>query len=119
MANSMLKILASAVALTGTAIGAAISCLDTPFLGGSGRKGVIEIDDHPGGAAVVKWQGHNGLADKSVPASGDAGWFDLEGTPWTTATSKLAIEVVIPVYIRYNITTLGTGTLTARLRGVQ
>jgi hypothetical protein len=112
--------LASAVALTGTAIGAAIACDRTPWGPGSaGRNGTIEIDDHPGGAAVVKWQGHDGLADKSTPASGDAGWYDLEGTPWTTATSKLAIEIAVPRFIRYNITTLGTGTLTARLRGVQ
>lgn len=109
--------LASAVVLTGTAIGAAIACDKTPYL--AGRNGVIKIDEHPGGAAVVKWQGHPGLADKSTPASGDAGWADLEGTPWTTATSKLEIEVTIPKFIRYNITTLGTGTLTARLHGVQ
>jgi hypothetical protein len=116
---TMLKTLATAIALTGTAIGPAIDCGPTPFMGGAGRNGVIELDDHPGGAAVIKWQGHPGLASKAVPASGDAGWYDLVGTPWTTATTPLRIEVAIPRYIRYNITTLGTGTLNAVLRGTQ
>jgi hypothetical protein len=112
--------LASAVALTGTAIGAAIACDKTPYGPGSyGRNGVIVMDDHPGGAAVVKWQGHDGLADKSTPASGDSGWYDLHNDPWSTATSPLEIEIAIPKFIRYNITTLGTGALTARLRGTQ
>ena len=117
---SQLKVLASAVALTGTAIGAAISLDKTPWgPGGYGRNGVIEMDEHPGGAAVVKWQGHNGLADGSTPGSGDSGWYDLHTTPWSTATSPLQIEIAIPRWIRYNITTLGTGTLTAVLRGTQ
>jgi hypothetical protein len=112
--------LAKAVALTGTAIGPAIACFQTPCgAGGAGRVGTILIDVPPGGAAVIKWQGHPGLASKAVPASGDAGWYDLVGTPWTNATSPLQIDVEIPAFIRYNITTLGTGALNARLYGVQ
>jgi hypothetical protein len=116
----MLLQLAAAVALTGTAIGPAIPCFQTPSgPGGAGRDGFILIDTAPGGAAVIKWQGHPGLVSKAVPASGDAGWYDLVGTPWTTATSPLQIPVSIPAFIRYNITTLGTGALTAFLHGVQ
>ena len=118
--TQMSTLLASAVILTGTAIGPAIPCFQSPTgAGGAGRAGSIQIDDHPIGAAVVKWQGHPGLASKATPASGDAGWYDLAGTPWTNSTSPLRIPVDIPAFIRYNITTLGTGSLTARLLGVQ
>lgn len=116
---AMNLVLANAVVLTATSIGPAIACNQTPHLGGAGRNGIIQLDGPVGGAAVVKWQGHPGLAAGGTPASGDAGWYDLEGTPWTIATSKLEIEVAVPRWIRYNITTLGTGSLTARLRGVQ
>lgn len=117
---SQFKNLAVNVDLTATAIGAAIACDKTPWgPGGYGRNGTIEMDANPGGAAVVKWQGHNGLADGSTPTSGDAGWTDLVGTPWSNATSPLQIEIAIPKFIRYNITTLGTGKLNAVLRGVQ
>lgn len=116
MPNSMIKTLASAVALTGTAIGAGIACNETPFLGGQGVKGVVSLDAAPGGAAVVKIQGHPGNADKVLPVPGDAGWVDIVQF---VAASPLEQEIVLPLWVRYNITTLGTGTLNARIRGVQ
>jgi hypothetical protein len=112
--------IADNVVLTGTAIGPAVACFQTPTgPGGAGRGGTVVCEYPPGGAAVVKFQGHPGLASKAVPASGDAGWYDLHGTPWTTATNDLIVPVDIPAFIRYNITTLGTGVLTAGLRGTQ
>lgn len=116
MAGAMRKTLASAVALTGTAIGPAISCNESPFLGGAGRNAIVGLDAAPGGAAVVKIQGHAGLADRSTPASGDSGWSDIVQF---TSSDPLEKEIALPRFIRYNITTLGTGTLNARLRGVQ
>jgi hypothetical protein len=112
----MNKTLAVGIALTGTAIGPAISCNESPFLGGAGRNAIVYLDAAPGGAAVVKIQGHPGLASKAAPASGDAGWADIVQF---IAGDPLGKEIALPLWIRYNITTLGTGTLNARLRGVQ
>lgn len=116
MAAAMLKTLASNIALTATAIGPTISCNESPFLGGAGRNVVVRLDAAPGGAAVVKIQGHPGLASRVAPTSGDTGWVDIVSF---IATSPLAQEIALPLFVRYNITTLGTGTLNARLQGVQ
>lgn len=116
MAGTKIKTIATAIALTGTAIGPAISCNESPFLGGAGRNAVVHLDAPPGGAAVVKIQGHPGLATKAAPASGDAGWADIVQF---IATDPQEREIALPLWIRYNITTLGTGVLNARLLGVQ
>lgn len=114
---SQLKALASGIALTGTAIGPAVDLSQTPWgPGGAGRNGTVVLNDAPGGAATVKIQGHPGLADKTVPASGDAGWYDILTL---VAASPKEQEIALPRYIRYNITVLGTGTLNAFVRGVQ
>lgn len=112
---TMLKNLASAVDLTGTAIGPGKLCNVSPFLGGQGHKAILRIQDAPGGAAVVKIQG-NPAAGSTAPSDGDAGWYDIASL---TSASPLEQEVTLDRWMRYNITTLGTGALTADLQGVQ
>ena len=111
---SIKKLLMDGVALTGTAIGPAVDLNETPFMGGAGRKSIVEMETAPGGAAVVKFQGHPGLASKATPASGDAGWYDIATF---NASSKRSFEVDTPRWGRYNITTLGTGTGVMNLYG--
>lgn len=116
MPAQMLKTLAAALSITGTAIQAGIKLNESPFLGGQGRNGIVTLDAPIGGAGVVKIQGHNGDATKGIPASGDAGWTDILSL---TAASPLEQEIALPLFIRTNITTLGTGTVTIKLKGVQ
>jgi len=113
---TMLKNLANAVVLTGTAIGPGVLCNVSPFLGGQGHNAILRLEAAPGGAAVVKLQG-NPAAGSTAPASGDAGWYDIVAT--INAASPLEQEVTLDRWMRYNITTLGTGTLTADFIGVQ
>lgn len=109
--------LAAGVALTGTAIGPAVALFQTPQgPGGAGRDVLVEIDVPPGGAAVIAFQTHPGLVSKAVPASGDAGWVTA-----ATFNATAPLQAIAPsgAFCRYNITTLGTGTLNMRVTGVQ
>jgi hypothetical protein len=110
-------ILAAAVSMAAGANGPAIACFQTPNgAGGAGRAGVIEISNMPL-TGTVKWQGHPGLVSKAVPTAGDAGWADIT-TSSTGPTGPTDFLVDIPAFIRY-VTTTGTGTLSAQLRGTQ
>ncbi|NII54395.1 hypothetical protein [Luteibacter sp. SG786] len=107
--------LATALDITATGIGAGIRCNKTPFLGGQGRNALLINNAAVGGSGVVKIQG-NPSNSATAPASGDSGWTDIVSL---TATSPLEQEIVLPNWIRVNVTTLGTGTVTIMLEGVQ
>lgn len=116
MPATMLKTLANALSITGVAIQAGIALNESPFLGGAGRNAILALDAPVGGAGVILVQGHAGLPGKTLPASGDAGWTTIVTL---NAASPLEQEIALPLYIRTNISVLGTGTITAKLKGVQ
>lgn len=114
---AMLKKLADNLALTGTAIGAAVSMNVTPFQGNPGegkRTAICRLSAAPGGAAVLKIQGHDQM--QGTPASGDAGWYDIHS--FTAATDTVR-EIPLSRWMRTNVSTLGTGTTDVDLEGVQ
>lgn len=115
MSKHMQLALATALSITATAIEAPILCNVSPFLGGQGRNALLKNDAAVGGAGVVKIQG-NPLAGSTAPADNDAGWVDIVSL---VAASPLEQEIELPRWIRVNITTLGTGTVTISLEGVQ
>lgn len=113
---AMLKKFADNLALTATAIGTAQKMNATPFLGNQGdgkRTAILRLSAAPGGAAVLKIQGHDAT---DTPASADAGWYDIKTL---ISTSELAQEIQLSRWMRTNITTLGTGTIDVDLEGVQ
>jgi hypothetical protein len=112
---SMLKTIANAVSITATAIGPGVRCNVSPFCGGQGKTALLINNAAIGGAGVVKIQG-NPLSGATAPADADAGWTDIATL---NATSPLEQEIALPSWIRYNITTLGTGSVTIALEGVQ
>lgn len=114
--GTMILPLASAIALTGTAIGPAVLTNVTPFLGGFNHNAIVNVNAPLGGAAVVKIQGNAGTSDTTAPVSGDAGWADIATL---NAATLGQTEIKLPRWIRYNITTAGTGTLNVTLEGVQ
>lgn len=117
MSKIMRKALATALSITGTGIQAPIKLDDTPFMGGKGRSGYLRLDAAVGGSGSIKVQGHNGTTNGTdTPAEADTGWFDIVTL---TASSPLKQEVEWPLYIRTNIGTAGTGTITAWMEGVQ
>lgn len=108
--------IASALSLTATGPTAGVRLGVTPLLGGRGREGKLFLSNAIGGAGVVAIQGHPST-DKTAPASGDAGWATISSL---TSASPLLSEIAdLPNWIRLNVTTAGTGTLTATLEGVQ
>lgn len=112
---AMLKNLANALSITGTAIQAGVALNTTPFNGGFNKTTILVLDAPVGGAGVVKIQG-SPLVQTTVPASGDVSWVDIVSL---TSASLLQQEITMPNFIRTNITTLGTGTVTINLRGIQ
>lgn len=112
---AMIKVLASALSITGTAIQAGVALNTTPFNGGFNKTCIVKLDAPVGGAGVVKIQG-SPLVQSTVPASGDASWVDIVAL---NAASPLEQEITMPCFIRTNITTLGTGTVQITLKGIQ
>lgn len=110
---SKLKIKSLAAALDITALGAqaGIRLNKTPFLGGSGGSAILDIQAAPAGGGVIAIQGSN-LVQEAVPASGDASWATIATI---NAAAPLRQEIELPAFIRTNVTTVGTGTLTANL----
>ncbi len=112
---TMLLALATALDITAAGIGAGIRCNKTPFLGGQGHNALLINNAAVGGSGVVKIQG-NPSNSATAPASGDAGWADIVSL---VAASPLEQEIVLPNWIRVNVTTLGTGTVNISLEGIQ
>ena len=107
--------LATALSITATAIQAGKQLHVSPFLGGQNHNALLCLDSPIGGAGVIKIQGNPSLS-KTVPADGDAGWYDIATLNAASVTSQ---EIKLPAWIRTNITTLGTGTVNISLEGVQ
>lgn len=115
MSKHMIFVLATALDITAAAAQAGIRCNVTPFQGGQGKSAILTSKAAIGGSGVVKVQGHpSPLSDP--PASGDAGWVDIVSL---TSASDLRQEIEVPCWIRVNVTTVGTGTATLKLEGVQ
>lgn len=113
--GTMLLPIATAQSITATAYGVPVRCHVSPFLGGQNHNALLINNNAVGGAGVVAIQG-NPSSSATAPADADAGW-----TTITTliAASPLEQEIQLPSWIRYNITTLGTGTISISLEGVQ
>ncbi|MBE2259501.1 MAG: hypothetical protein IAE88_11620 [Rhodobacteraceae bacterium] len=115
MSNNIVKI-ANALSVTATGIGAAVRLGKTPLLGGHGREGILMLDAAVGGSGVVAIQGHPSREAKE-PTEGDSGWATLV----TLNASSARVQEIkdLPGWIRPNVTTTGTGTVTVSLQGVQ
>lgn len=108
--------IASAASITATGPSAGVRLAKTPLLGGFGREGILLLDAPIGGSGVIAIQG-NPSRSATAPASGDAGWATLVTL---NSASPLTQELAdLPCWIRYNVTTAGTGTVTISLEGVQ
>lgn len=102
----MLKSLPN-VDMTSLAAQASVKLGETPFF--PGANATIEFNIPIGGSGVLTLQG------------------SPDNTTWTTIrtlnaaqTAPLRVELTdLPLYIRTNVTTVGTGTLVPTLRGVQ
>ena len=66
----------------------------------------------PSGACRWPWA----AAGPTAPADNDANWTDIVSLD---AASALRQEIELPLWIRVNVTTAGTGTATLSLEGVQ
>lgn len=116
MSKKMLKTLAAALDITVTGAKTPVALIETPFLGGQGRSAILRFLGAVGGAGVLKIQGSNALGNVA-PASGDASWFDIIAA--FNAASALEQEIELPRFLRINVGTAGTGTVTALLEGIQ
>lgn len=115
MSKKMTLVVADAVDATATGAAAAVRCNATPFFGGQGHNAFLTLPAAVGGSGVVKIQGHASPAE-TAPASDDEGWADIVSLD---ADSPLRQEIEVPAWIRANVTTAGTGTVTVNLEGVQ
>lgn len=115
MSKAMTLSLATALAITATGAQTPELLNATPFEGGWGKNAFLTLQSAIAGGGVVKIQG-NPTAGPSAPASGDANWTDIVALD---ANSPLRQEIELPLWIRVNITTVGTGTVTIGLEGVQ
>lgn len=122
MSKKMLLTLANALSITAlTPAAPTISLNETPFLGGQGRSAMLLNNQPVGGAGVVSIQGNPGVVGSdgmtvTAPVYASAGWTDVAVL---VAASPLQQEIEMPRYIRVNVTTIGTGTVTIALEGVQ
>lgn len=106
----------TALDITATGASTPVRLSKTPLLGGWGREGLLHLDAPVGGSGVVAVQGHPSTS-KTAPATGDSGWATIATL---NAASPLLQEIAdLPNWIRINVTTAGTGTLTATLEGIQ
>lgn len=115
MSKVMYKKLATALDITATGAKTPVALTATPFLGGQGRSGLLSLQAAVGGSGSIKVQGNDSV-EATVPAEADAGWYDIVTL---TSASQLEQEIEFPRYIRLNVATAGTGTLSATLHGTQ
>ena len=122
MSKKMLKTIANALSITAlTPAAPTIPLNETPFLGGQGRSAMLLLNAAVGGSGVVSIQGNPGVVSAdgmqvSAPVFASAGWTDIAVL---NSGSILQQEIELPAYIRANVTTIGTGTVTIALEGVQ
>lgn len=88
----------------------------SPFEGGRNRNAFLNLAAAPAGGGVIGVYGSNLAAGGPAPLANDPS-FALLYT--LNASSPLRQEVQLPVWIQLNVSTVGTGTLTATLEGIQ
>lgn len=109
-----IKTLATALSITATGAGDAVRLNVTPFNGGHGREALLHMQAPVGGAGVIRLEGH-AKAGAGAPAAGDAGWYTVATL---NSTSPLLQEIPdLPAWVRLNVATAGTGTITVKLEG--
>lgn len=113
--GTMLKTIMNNVAITALAIGVPVRNNVTPLAGGTQRNALLINNAAIAGGGAVKIQG-NPSPDAAAPADNDAGWADIVTL---NAAAPLEQEIILPAWIRYNITTIGTGNATVSLEGIQ
>lgn len=113
---TMTKAIATALDLTTVAAQAGVKLNVSPFLGGQNHNALVISDIKIGGSGVLKIQGNPGVVGGGVPPANDTGWADILSL---TSASPLENEIKLPLWIRTNVTTAGTGTATITLEGVQ
>jgi hypothetical protein len=111
----MLLPLATALSITALAKEAGIHLTTSPFQGGQNKNALLVLDDAIAGGGVISIDGSNLIQD-TAPAAADASWSSIVTLE---AGSPTLQEILLPVWIRVNITTVGTGTVNIALQGVQ
>lgn len=115
MQNTMLLALCSALDITATGAQDGIAMNVSPFKGGYDHNAILVLQNAIAGGGVVKVQG-NPTIQPNAPASDDANWSDIATLQ---AGSPILQEIELPPWIRVNVTTVGTGTASLSLLGVQ
>lgn len=115
MSNTMTLTLANAASITAVAKGTPIRCNVSPFQGGQNHNALLINQTPIAGGGVIAIEG-NPLQGPTAPVPTDPGWYNIATL---NATSVDEQEILLPLWIRTNITTLGTGTMNIILEGVQ
>lgn len=114
--GTMLKNIANALSITATGAQAAILNNVSPFLGGQGRNAILNVQAAPAGGGVIQILGNDTGGDETAPANDDPNW-TVRYT--INAASPLQQEIQLPLWLQVNVSTVGTGTFTADLQGIQ
>jgi hypothetical protein len=112
---TMIFQLANAQSITATGVTATYLMNKTPFCGGASRNAILQLQGAVGGSGVINLEGNN-ASDYAQPAANDPGWATVVSL---TSASPLTQEILLPKWLRVNVATAGTGTITANLEGVQ
>lgn len=112
----MLNTIANALSLTALSTGTPQLLDVSPFEGGRNRNAFLNLAAAPAGGGVVEIFGSDLPAGGPTPANNDPS-FALLYT--INASSPLKQEIQLPVWIQVNVTTVGTGTITMQLEGIQ
>lgn len=115
MSGTMLQQLATALVITATGAQTPIDLTTSPFQGGQNKNAILFLQNAIAGGGVIAIQG-NPLIQPNAPASNDANWATIVTL---NAASLPEQEIQLPQWIRVNITTVGTGTVSIALLGVQ
>ena len=112
---TMLKALATNLPITATGQQPGIALTVSPFLGGRNHNALLRLENAIAGGGVISIDG-SGLIQPTAPANADASWASIVVL---NAASPIEQEIQLPYWIRVNITTLGTGTVSIDLQGIQ
>ena len=115
MPNTMTLPIATALSITATGKGTPVRCNVSPFQGGQNHNALLINQTPIAGGGVIAIEG-NPLQCSTAPGDSDAGWYTIATL---NATSVDEQEIILPLWIRTNITTLGTGVANIILEGVQ
>lgn len=88
----------------------------SPFEGGRNRNAWLTMPAAPAGGGVIQVMGTDLPAGGPTPSNTDPSWAVLYTL---NANSPLRQEVQLPVWVALNVSTVGTGTLTAQLEGIK